>query len=98
MPKQLIDEQKARLKAALEAEPTLFNARHYLNHPVHRDHSLLTMACWLNEVGGKEIATPEMVADVLGIRPPGAQPEPPKQEPAVDVWKEQRAALGDVIQ
>jgi hypothetical protein len=97
MPNPFNEDQTARIKAQLETQPCLYNARHYLSHPVHRDHSLLTMACWLNEVGGKQLATPEIVAEILGVPGPGSKPEEAPVEPPSDDWKDVRAALGDVI-
>lgn len=99
------DEQCARIKARIEAEPCLYNARH------KRDY--VTMAAWMNEVGGKQIATPEIVGTIMA--PAGADrwdmhigkyvaveaaPEPTdaeKAETAKDPWAEQRAAMGDVF-
>lgn len=95
--KSLNEDQKTRLKTALENEPSLHNARFYINHPLHRDHSLLTMSCWLNEVAGKPVSDPAVVADVLGVPPPGSPPEVAKPEPVEDTWKDQRAALGDIL-
>lgn len=87
------DEQVAKIKDALANEPCLFNARHYLSHSVHRTMALDTMAAWLNEVGGKQLADGAMIAEILGVAAPGAAPETPA-EPAPDVWREQREALG----
>lgn len=90
-------EQSERIKGQLETQPCLYNARHYLTNAAHRDHSLLTMACWLNEVGGKEIATPEIVAEILGIPGPGAKAEEAPAGPVPDVWADVRADLGDAL-
>lgn len=86
-------EQAAKIKAALETEPCLHNARHYLNHAAHRNMALDTMAAWLNEVGGKELATGAVVAEVLGIPLPG-EFKAPQSEPMPDNWKATRATLG----
>jgi hypothetical protein len=99
------DTQKAKIKAVLEAEPCLYNARH------KRDY--LTMANWMNEVGKKQIATPEIVAEIMAPKAGDRwdmqagkyvaveQAPPPTAEDQaaakVDPWAKQRAALGDVL-
>jgi hypothetical protein len=98
MPNPFTPEQSERIKQQLLTQPCLYNARHYLDHPLHRDHiSLLTMACWLNEVVGKQVATPEIIAEILGVPGPGPLPEAGAAVAPADDWAETRAALGDVV-
>ena len=97
--------QQAKLKSVLEAEPCLFNARH--------KRCYVTMANWLNEVGKKQLATPEDVAAIMVPKGPDrwdplqgkwiaieAPPSlTPEEEAAakVDPWEAQRAALDSAL-
>lgn len=97
------DEQRAKLKAVLEAEPCLYNARH------KRDY--LVMSNWLNEVGGKQLAAPEDVAAIMvpagperwdaqlgkwvALEVPAV--DAAAEAAAADVWAEKRKELGDIL-
>ena len=85
-------EQEAKIKAALLTEPCLHHARHYLTVGAHRQMALDTMAGWLNEVGGKSIATAEIVAEILGVPAPDASE--PEAAPRPDEWVAKREELG----
>lgn len=96
---KLTDEQKEKVKALLLAEPCLFNARHYLNHSHHQEHSLQTMSNWLNEVLGAQTFE---LADVAAIliepkKPETALPEISPEGGNKGEWDVQAAILKDAL-